>query len=176
MIIRAASIHDREEIHRVYWSAFPPGERELVARLAVALLSEETQPPTFALVAEQAGAIVGHVAFSPVTLGDDPSAQGYILAPLAVKPGQQKSGIGSQLVAEGLRRLAEAGADIVFVYGDPAYYGRFGFRAEVAEPYHAPHPLQHPFGWQAVTLKKGVRPSAPVRLACVESLGDPALW
>ena len=44
------------------------------------------------------------------------------------------------------------GVNVVFVYGDPKYYGKFGFSAEVASAYSPPYELQYPFGWQAVAL------------------------
>lgn len=50
------------------------------------------------------------------------------LAPLAVAPEAQGRGIGSALVRAGLKVCAEGGVDGVVVLGDPAYYGRFGFK------------------------------------------------
>ncbi len=78
------------------------------------------------LVALQEGAIVGHLAFSPVTIDGAPG--GWVgLGPLAVQPDWQRRGVGRALVAEGLRRLGEAGVEGCVVLGDPAYYGRLGF-------------------------------------------------
>ena len=127
MHIRMAISLDQDNIHSVHWSAFAEGEREIISKLAVNLLSEETTPQTISLVAETEGAVVGHVAFSPVTIGTDENYQGYILALLGVKPDYQKQRIGSQLIKSGMQRLSTMGVDILFVYGDPKYYGRFGF-------------------------------------------------
>ena len=79
MNIRLATSHDRNDIHGVHWSAFAEDEREIVASLAVKLLSEETDPRTISLVAESEGTVVGHVAFSPVTVESNANIQGYIL-------------------------------------------------------------------------------------------------
>lgn len=86
---------------------------------------------TVALVAEKAGAVVGHVAISPVTVSDGTGGW-YGLGPVAVAPTSQGRGIGAELVREALRRLQAQGAAGCVVLGEPAYYGRFGFRAEPA--------------------------------------------
>lgn len=86
---------------------------------------------TLSLVAEDrvdggGDAIVGHIAFSPVTIaGTD--AGWFGLGPLAVLPGRQGTGVGAALVRDGLARLRETGARGCVVLGDPDYYRRFGF-------------------------------------------------
>ena len=81
---------------------------------------------TVSLVAEQGDRIVGHVAFSPVTIADG-SQHWYGLGPVSVAPDRQRGGIGSRLIEEGLNRLRELGASGCVVLGDPKYYTRFGF-------------------------------------------------
>ncbi len=176
MQIRTATQQDRDRIRRLHFSAFAEGEREMVSQLAVSLLSEETTPEIISLVAETEGAVVGHVAFSPVTIDSNEDLQGYLLAPLGVQPEYQHRRIGSQLIESGMRRLSALGVDLLFVYGDPKYYGRFGFRADVAGPYIPPYKLQYPFGWQAIALKKCRAEKVPVPIDCVASLRDPTLW
>ena len=176
MPIRIATSLDRDAIHGVHLSAFPDAERERVAKLAVDLLAEETTPRTLALVAEAEGAVVGHVVFSPVTIGTADNSQGYILAPLAVKPDHQNRRIGSRLIEDGMQRLIAMGVDILFVYGDPGYYSRFGFSADAAARYTPPYKLQYPFGWQGIALGECRSEASPVKLTCVPSLCDPALW
>lgn len=176
MNIRVATQQDRGDIERVHWSAFPEGERELVAKLAIDLLAEDTTPPTVSLLAEADGAVVGHVAFSPVAIADHAGCQAYILAPLAVQADLQKRRIGSTLVEHGMRQLAAAGAHVVFVYGDPEYYGRFGFTADAARNYTTPYPLQYPFGWQAVILNACGIGDDPAVITCVGALCHPELW
>lgn len=85
------------------------------------------------LVAEHGGAIAGHVAFSPVTIGD--AAGWFALGPLSVAPQRQRQGIGAALIGQGLARLHAAGARGVVLLGDPGYYGRFGFAADPALRY-----------------------------------------
>ncbi|MFC4930815.1 GNAT family N-acetyltransferase [Massilia sp. GCM10023247] len=85
-------------------------------RLALSLVAETRE-----------GAIVGHAAFSPVTI-DGQALDWMGLGPLAVLPGSQGMGAGSALVHAGLAALADRGAAGCVVFGEPGYYGRFGFQ------------------------------------------------
>ncbi len=176
MHIRTATSLDRDDVRDVHLAAFDQGERDIVSKLATDLLSEETTPQTISLVAESQGDVVGHVAFSPVTIGTGENSQGYILAPLAVKPDHQKRRIGSKLIEIGTQQLSEMGVHILFVYGDPAYYSRFGFSADAAAGYTPPYTLQYPFGWLGIALKERSTETSPIKITCVTSLCDPELW
>jgi len=174
--IRAATALDREDIRDVHLRAFPDSENQLVVTLAVNLLDGETVPETISLVAEAGGSVVGHIAFSPVMADADRNWLGYILAPLGVKPGYQNAGIGSKLIEGGMDLLSRKMVDVLFVYGDPKYYARFGFSTEAAARFVPPYPLRYPFGWQARVLREGATGDQTVKLTCVPSLRDPALW
>lgn len=176
MPIRTATLRDHEAISAVHHAAFPDGERERVARLAIDLLSEDTEPPTIGLVAEIDDRLVGHVAFSPAALEGGGTCRACILAPLAVAPEWQGQGVGSALIEAGMQRLSAMAVNIVLVYGDPAYYGRFGFSADAARDYVPPRELAYPFAWQAAVLDACVPARTPVAVGCVASLRDPALW
>jgi len=176
MSIRIATSLDRDDVRDVHLCAFPEGEREIVSKLAINLLSERTTPQTISLVAETEGAVVGHVAFSPVTIDNNENLQGYILAPLGVKPDYQKRRIGSKLIESGMQQLLKMGVNILFVYGDPEYYSKFGFSADVADQYTPPYKLQYPFGWQAIVLNECNIATSAINIACVTSLYDPELW
>jgi putative acetyltransferase len=80
------------------------------------------------LLAEADGAVVGHIAISPVSISDG-TTDWFGLGPLSVLPQHQRRGIGSQLVREALRALRRRGACGCVVLGEPEYYGRFDFRA-----------------------------------------------
>lgn len=176
-IIRVATNLDREAVCDIHLRAFPEGENRIVAALATQLLDEEAAPDTIVLVAESGGEVVGHIAFSPVKAESDKDWRGSILAPLAVNPVCQKTGIGSKLIASGIELLARKMVHVLFVYGDPKYYGRFGFNAEAAGRFLPPYELEHPFGWQAKVLHEGgTQQSQAVQLSCVAPLCDPALW
>lgn len=84
---------------------------------------------SLSLVAEEHGAILGHVALSPITIST--GASGWFgLGPISVAPAHQNRGIGTQLMRATLDTLREQGAAGCVLLGDPAYYSRFGFQPE----------------------------------------------
>jgi len=84
---------------------------------------------SISLVAVEGAEIVGHVAFSPVSIeGVDKGWFG--LGPVSVRPDMQQNGIGTALIEEGLQRLLAMSAKGCVVLGDPSYYSRFGFEAD----------------------------------------------
>lgn len=174
MFLRIATLRDQDAIHAVHWAAFPPEECEPVAQLAVDLLDTATNPGTTSWVAEIDQEVVGHVAFSPVTSAAHPDFRGAILAPVAVKPSHHRRGIARTLIEQAIRHEKEQGTEVVLVYGDPAFYGRFGFTVEAAEGLKAPFPLEFPFGWQGIDFRTS--PVLISDLTCVPSLQREELW
>jgi len=81
---------------------------------------------TISLVAEVDGRVVGHVAFSPVTISDG-TAHWYGLGPVSVLPDYQRQGIGTALIRAGLSRLKAMNARGCCLVGDPGFYTRLGF-------------------------------------------------
>lgn len=85
-------------------------------------------PGALSLVAEDGGAIVGHILFTPASIDSDGTeVVGVGLAPMAVRPDRQGHGVGSDLVEQGIAMLRERGCPFVIVLGHPSYYPRFGF-------------------------------------------------
>ena len=82
---------------------------------------------TISLVAEIEGQIVGHIAFSPVTVSDGATGW-YGLGPVSVSPHHQRQGIGKALINEGLSLLKEIGSQGCALVGNPNYYQWFGFK------------------------------------------------
>ena len=122
IVIRQEDANDARQVRRVNELAFGrPEEADLVEKL------RRNCPDYLSLVAED-GPVVGHIAFTPVTV-DDGSRQvvGMGLAPMAVRPENQRQGVGTQLVRRGLEVLSERGCPFVVVLGHPDYYPRFGF-------------------------------------------------
>jgi putative acetyltransferase len=118
--IRPEQPGDADAIRAVHEAAFPtPAEGALVDAL------RHSGRLTLSLAAVADGQIVGHIAFSPITVAGHAAGQG--LAPLAVQPDHQRRGIGGRLVREGLSWCRKAAVPFVVVLGSPVYYGRFGF-------------------------------------------------
>jgi putative acetyltransferase len=102
---------------------------------------------SLSLVAEVQGAVVGHVAFSPVELSDG-SAGWFGLGPVSVLPSHQGQGIGGALIREGLEMLRGQAAAGCVVVGNPELYRKFGFQndpritfADCAPQYFLTQPL-----------------------------------
>ena len=84
--------------------------------------------PQISLVATWEGEVVGHIFFSPVSIGEgDSTTLALGLGPMAVDPDFQRRGVGSALVRAGLEACRRAGHKIVVVIGHPNFYPRFGF-------------------------------------------------
>lgn len=81
---------------------------------------------TVSLVAELDGRVIGHIAFSPVTMSDG-TRHWYGLGPVSVLPEYQQQGIGKALIQEGLSRLKALSAKGCCLVGHPEYYRKFGF-------------------------------------------------
>ena len=84
---------------------------------------------SLSLVAAGEEGIVGHIAFSPVTI-DDGTEGWFGLGPVSVHPERQGEGIGFRLIARGIADLRKSGASGIVLLGDPAYYRQFGFEAD----------------------------------------------
>jgi predicted N-acetyltransferase YhbS len=99
-----------------------------------------------------------------------------LMAPVAVASEHQGNGIGQRLIAHGLDALRQEGVDIAVTYGDPAFYGRSGFKPVTEAELPAPQPLNQPQGWIAQSLTEA--PLTPLRgpARCVAAFDDPALW
>lgn len=89
------------------------------------------------IVAEDNG-IVGHVLLSRMNVvADERALDALGLAPVAVVPDRQREGIGSALVEAAVREAKSAGTQILFLLGEPGFYGRFGFTAAAAKPFES---------------------------------------
>lgn len=125
--IRAEETADAEAISRVIARAFSAHPFSTHTEQFVVESLRRAGALSVSLVAERGRVVVGHVAFSPVTIACGAS-DWYGLGPLAVDPDHQRQGIGAALVEAGLARLRARGAAGCVVLGAPAYYGRQGFR------------------------------------------------
>lgn len=156
MQIRLERPEDATTIHALTEAAFEgrPFSNGAEAKVVEALRAAGAL--TLSLVATDGDDVVGHVAFSPVTINGDAGAW-YALGPVSVWPHRQRSGVGQALIREGLRRLRSAGAGGCVLLGDPGYYARFGFRND-PQLRHAGAPS---WAFQCLTLN-GPRPTGEV--------------
>jgi putative acetyltransferase len=121
--IRAETSKDLDAIRHVVEMAFG---QTAEARLVEAL--RQADALITSLVAVEKEQIVGHIGFSALAIdSQDTNMNAVALAPLAVLPGRQRRGIGSELVRRGIDDCRGAGYRAVLVLGEPAFYQRFGF-------------------------------------------------
>lgn len=81
---------------------------------------------TISLVTEIDGKVVGHIAFSPVTISDG-TVNWYGLGPVSVLPDFQGCKIGTTMINNGLGLLKSMKSKGCALIGIPTYYYRFGF-------------------------------------------------
>lgn len=135
--VREERESDRRQVRQVVQAAFPA--QPVVADLVDALRASAGWRPSLSLVAEEHGAVAGHVLASRGWL--DARARlvnVLVLSPLSVTPGRQGQGIGTRLVRRLLAAAASGTEPAIFLEGSPGYYRRFGF--EPAGPASAVRP------------------------------------
>jgi len=123
---------DYDAVRRVHTLAFGQPQE---ARLVGSLRNTPDLSPIVSLVAIREGEVVGHILFTPITIGRAPAMS---LAPVAVLPEYQRQGYGCALVRAGLAECARRDQPVVVVVGHPEYYPRFGFRPARAAGLEAP--------------------------------------
>ena len=143
---------DAAAIRSVHVVAFPTSSE---ANLVEQLRSDGDVAASIIALAD--GEIAGHVLFSRMSVeADGQDLHGWGLGPVAVVPDRQRTGIGSALVEAGIGRARATGVQIIFVLGEPAYYGRFGFDAKSAAPFASPYAGAY---FQALALASLPQPS-----------------
>jgi putative acetyltransferase len=127
IVIRSETDADVSAIPEVTVAAFKTleisnhTEQFIIAALRVA------NALTVSLVAEVNGHVIGHIAFSPLTISDG-TRNWYGLGPVSVLPEYQRQGVGKALIREGLSRLKDMNAQGCCLVGHPDYYRKFGFK------------------------------------------------
>jgi putative acetyltransferase len=167
--IRESRHSDVTGIEKLYVDAFPnedllPLVREL----------QGFGQSVISLVGIREKVIVGHICFTFCHV-EEKKNKVALLGPLAVTPTLHEQGIGTALIQRGFNRLKNSKVGYVFVLGDPAYYSRFGFKAEdkVVTPY--PLPTEWHGAWQSIHLCDAEEPHEG-SLSVPEPWRQIALW
>jgi putative acetyltransferase len=127
MVIRNETDADIDAITEVTMAAFETLEISHHTEQFIIEALRVAKALTISLVAELDGRVIGHIAFSPVTISDG-TRDWYGLGPVSVSPEYQRKGVGKALIQEGLSRLKNLKAQGCCVVGHPEYYRKFGFR------------------------------------------------
>lgn len=171
-------LSQKKEVIQLYTQVFGDSEGVAEGQIIGELVSnmiETTKPEDLiGCVVVDDEAIVGCIFFSRMIV---PSGQStFILSPVAVSTGVQKSGIGQKLIQFGLNYLKTQGVELAFTYGDPAYYSKVGFEQISEDVVQAPCPLSQPIGWLAQSLNNDTIQPMKGKAQCVEALSDPIYW
>ena len=170
VVIREERAGDWEAVNDLITLAFSPMPFSSGTEAAIATSLRQSGAAVVALVAEQAGNVVGQVLFSPAFIADRPSSW-HAMGPMAVAPTFQRMGLGSRLIGEGLERLKTMGSEGCIVLGSPAYYQRFGFQlAPSLAPAGLPadHFMVLPFGRTPPTEVLAFHPAFEIEAAVSE--------
>ncbi|MHB1317485.1 MAG: GNAT family N-acetyltransferase [Anaerolineae bacterium] len=146
--IRSEEPCDYGQIREMTIAAFSAayGTGEMEADLIESLRLSCHYDPGLALVAVRDELVVGHVMLSPVTIRSDDGRTwpSLVLAPLGVRIGYQRQGIGSALLRSVIAAARERGHARIVLSGSPDYYGRFGFEdatpCDVRDEFGTPAP------------------------------------
>ena len=149
-------------------------EGELIARLVSDLIVTTDERDIVGFIAVLEEEILGCIFFSRLTLTNEKVA--FILSPVAVATEQQGNGIGQELIRFGIAYLRSKDVDLVFTYGDPAFYSKVGFQQISEDIVTAPLKLTQPEGWLAQSLRNGVIDAVEGPSQCVKALNKQEYW
>lgn len=175
-MIRKLNESDLVDIKETFFHSFSAEEAPVTFPVISQLITDSTHESNYCIGYELNGKIVSAVGFSPVFFSDNTELSAYILAPLATHESYQKKGLATQLIASGKAYFTEKNVDALLVYGDPDYYGRYGFNADLGKHFIPPYPLEYTFGWQALMLNDNDIGAQKHPFTCVKALSDATLW
>ncbi len=177
LYVRESKHADIDDILTIVKEAFG-NDKE--AELVENLLGDKSARPFLSLLAIEDEKPVGYILFTTVHIDPvDDRFVAQILAPLAVLPEHQNSGIGKKLIDDGLKMLRSLGANLVFVLGHPEYYPRHGFEPAGCQGFEAPYPIpeKHADAWMMLSLKdRDVEKMAGGKVVISEALDRPEYW
>ncbi|MDP4210900.1 MAG: N-acetyltransferase [Bacteroidota bacterium] len=131
LIIRQETKNDYLQVFNLIEQAFcnEPFSDHREQYLVEKLRKSDTFVPELSIVAEIEKEIAGYLLLSRITIKNKTGLHPSLaLAPVAVKPGFQKQGIGTKLIKEGHKKAAFLGYKSVILLGHNEYYPRFGYK------------------------------------------------
>ncbi len=150
MIIRGESVADHDAIRALHLTSFPSdSEADLVEALRADGDAE------ISLVGDVEGQLIGHVMCSKMQA----PFKALGLAPVAVHPVFRRRGFAQMLIQAALAQAKKAGWEGVFVLGDPKYYRRIGFSAELAARFQSPYAGPYLMALSLQTLQNETLPA-----------------
>jgi len=176
MLVRPARAEDTADLLDLERAAFGGNDE---ADLVAALLADPSALPIINLVAEEAGTILGHVLFThAVVKTAGASVDATNLAPLAVTPSAQRTGVGQALCRQGIVDAEKLGIGLVFVLGHIGYYPRFGFRPALPLGLDAPYPIDPAVSdaWMVLETRPGLIGTVRGSVSCASALMHPEMW
>ncbi len=174
MILREATSTDRAALLLVHRLAFGQDDESI---LVESLLADPSAQPVISLLAEEQGSLLGHVLFTKVNLlGPEQPPVASILAPLAVAPSAQRSGVGRRLIERGCELLADRGVQLLFVLGDPRYYRKRGFTSALAHGLRAPYNIEPEAAWMVRPLSNHTLHNINAEVRCADALAPEKYW
>lgn len=139
----------------VVGAAFDGGDGSVPVEVALIdrLREDVSWIPAFSLVADEDGAVVGHVVATRGHAGDRPALG---IGPVAVRPDRQGRGVGSALMHALLGAAEARDEQLAVLLGEPAFYGRFGFGPAADLGVGSPDPA-----WGHFFQARALTPTAP---------------
>lgn len=172
-------VSSKQALVELFAAAFTASEGQtegtLVGDLVRELLTETPAQDIRVFCAELAGSAIGAAIFTRLTYPEDPHVV-FLLSPMAVASASQGQGIGQALIAHALEMLRSEGIQIAITYGDPAFYGRVGFRPIREDQARPPLPLRLPHGWLGKSLIQAEMPDLHGPSICVSALNRSDVW
>jgi predicted N-acetyltransferase YhbS len=148
--------------------------RERVLKPSEQLRRGRAPADGLALVARNGRKLVGSVRLWNIDAGGTPA---LLLGPLAVDPPAQDHGVGAGLMHLAVARARDLGHAGIILVGDPEYYDRFGFTADLTRGLVMPAPVERRrflgleltdgalAGTSGLIVATGERIAEPVRIA-----------
>lgn len=171
VLVRPEEQADAAAVREVIAAAFPTVDGAADGAVAEVGLNDELRRdpawiPGLCLVAVRDGRLIGQITSSYGTLtGPVGRARRLVgIGPVAVLPAEQGAGVGRALLTAVIDRARAAGEVALVLLGDPAFYGRFGFRAAADAGIQAPDPAWGEY-FQALVLRVDDPPTGRFRYA-----------